>query len=1413
MLDNCFINLGKLVSKYEENDLDLMQVPKQLVDEYGYACLANALMFKEPKIPEYNLKIAEYIKNHNFETLDSLISYIKNLPNDIDKLFGIFSYTALNIEYDVKLCHSDEIRSATLEEVFKTKKAICKGYAIFYEGMAKRVGIDSNRIIIKEYSNLSKGRSFDPLNEPKEIISNHASIFVTIDEVPFISEPTWASGHLTQNEEFEFFFRPNLFLIPLFKTLCDHFPCNESQELLPFKFPFSHFFEAIKIDPFGRFIKTESNPFVNISCNSSYIEQTYSCVGPIDDITFELFIQKENGFSQIATDGLTSYETIQTKLPRHPERCRFKCYLLFPQIGLYKCDMYIDTKPTLTFYVKNHKEKEKSDSIPIQFNAFHENKFIPINPKYILTTVENGVIIRFAVSKKHSNILWKIIKLDDENGFDEKGEKIDSNYGKYIKLEIPFDKERYEIQLGIIFPSNGRYCVLIYFESVVGKRSFVFYTKYFFDVVDVEPGKLYKSNPVYYMCKGRKFAPIKIFDDNDNEVIVKPSQSCYLVSEREQSIQFKTSSINDELYFEFRREGKTIIWPKVCGNDGEFRIIKFTIPEEYGEYHLKGWVNDGCCIDLLYMYTNRELKEPSENEENLLDELKSKVYLDETKENKKKEEEEKIRKENELYLKPQESRPNAEDESKSNDEIKSDDEIKANVEVKASEDNKSSEKVALNENENKSAFEKAKTENNNNLNDNNVIKSNAEKSQSKDNTTEISQNEIKLNAENQKLKNFTDKLLKELERLKRENDKLSKENENLKTENKNLKIENEKYKAEKEEKPIIKKDEKANIDNSKANQLIKNTDLINNENINKPDNKTNISSTARQNKENERKAKVPSPPSSVSNVKSKIANKSTKTSLPSNTKTSKSNTVKSQVSNAKASVPSNEKEILEDTNMQSTDNKEEVPLINTKTSQPTSSNATKTKSKANQLTNTKTIASSNKKLSPSINNKTATQKNNNAASSNKNTVKLDNAKNNQQSNQLKTTQNKAKSSPSINKKVNSQSNTKGSQLNSMKNTKGNQTKNSKVVNASKAKSSPAFDSTQSNTNTLQKKDEAEVTKSNKSKVTPTSSPRSNKSKVTPPSSPRSNKSNSPKTTPPTNSKTNQNIDDGANIKDQSPSPKKNENASNDIVASPTNNLNVTISNGSKPKIENTNEIKSNKAKQSAVKSKAKQSNNIKSNAKTEATTKAENTNIMQPTKSSPSSPRNLTLTLTSPQKSPIESANSISPSNNSLSSDQKVTSSNNLIEEGSKETKPKTKSRLSTKTKLNNKKKVGIKMTSINHMNDKMAIKSDEPKESPIVSPREETPVPPIDIDLPPPNKSMPSSLDKSKTVSLNNKKLSVKVSNDKTAASNKEKKSDAKPKVDNKKLVITTNSKPKIESQRTKVVNKPNLKVTTKKK
>lgn len=42
--------LKQLVLTFEKNEKDLTDVPKELVNIFGYSCLANSLMFKEPKI-------------------------------------------------------------------------------------------------------------------------------------------------------------------------------------------------------------------------------------------------------------------------------------------------------------------------------------------------------------------------------------------------------------------------------------------------------------------------------------------------------------------------------------------------------------------------------------------------------------------------------------------------------------------------------------------------------------------------------------------------------------------------------------------------------------------------------------------------------------------------------------------------------------------------------------------------------------------------------------------------------------------------------------------------------------------------------------------------------------------------------------------------------------------------------------------------------------------------------------------------------------------------------------------------------------------------------------------------------------------------------------------------------------------
>ncbi|KAK8883669.1 hypothetical protein M9Y10_042766 [Tritrichomonas musculus] len=43
--------LEQLVSIFEESKIDLTQVPQRFIDQYGYASLSNALMFKVPPIP------------------------------------------------------------------------------------------------------------------------------------------------------------------------------------------------------------------------------------------------------------------------------------------------------------------------------------------------------------------------------------------------------------------------------------------------------------------------------------------------------------------------------------------------------------------------------------------------------------------------------------------------------------------------------------------------------------------------------------------------------------------------------------------------------------------------------------------------------------------------------------------------------------------------------------------------------------------------------------------------------------------------------------------------------------------------------------------------------------------------------------------------------------------------------------------------------------------------------------------------------------------------------------------------------------------------------------------------------------------------------------------------------------------
>lgn len=615
------IALKDLVSFYEENDVPLDEVPKKFIEKYGYGCLSNSLMFKEPTIPKCNKDIITYIDKHPFETVDSLVLYINSLDNDIDRLFAIFSYSSLNIQYDSK--H----KNSNFEEIFFTKRAVCSGFCLFFIEMAKRVNIDKNRIIIKEYSNLSKADQYNEEEPPTIATSDHSSIYISIDNIPFISEPTWASKKISENnKEIEREFKPEYFLIPLYKTLCYLYPCNGSKKLLPFEYKLKDFTNSIKINPLSKSVKTETNPFVYFKSSNGYICQTYSCNGPVDKVNFNIYVKnKDLKYDEISINGITSYEIIQMYLPKHHNRCRFKTYIILPNPGYYKIELFINTKFELRYYVNNLNPCNKK--IPIFYNPFNDHHFISLNPKSVLSSVDDGIkIIRFVVSKKRSDFIYEIQKLDDEDSFILNGEIISNKkYSQYVTLLLPFDKDHFEIQLCITFPSNGRYSVSLFMLD--DEDTYTFYVRYFIDVKGVNSNEKNETNPIYYssFCKGRKFAPAICYDKEKNPITFIPNQNCFYVTKRDQSLQIKTASINDKIHFELHRKGKSLLYADEEGVYEDFRNFKWIIPFKHGEYHLIGWINDYKCIDLTYIYDDLIFTNPKKFEKEMMGNVKEKL--------------------------------------------------------------------------------------------------------------------------------------------------------------------------------------------------------------------------------------------------------------------------------------------------------------------------------------------------------------------------------------------------------------------------------------------------------------------------------------------------------------------------------------------------------------------------------------------------------------------------------------------------------------------------------------------------------------------------------------------------------------------------------------------------------------------
>jgi hypothetical protein len=168
-------------------------------------------------------ELVSTIDDEKFASYKNLALYLANqFDDEVSKVRSIYTWIALNIQYDQNALFSGNVNSQTTKEVWASRLAVCEGYAKLFQEMCSTIGIESR--IVKGYV---KDFSYDEMRFP-----NHAWNSVKISGKWALLDVTWASvnneiDRLAGNKITKDFTRKKLdyfFLVKPKKMVLTHLP-------------------------------------------------------------------------------------------------------------------------------------------------------------------------------------------------------------------------------------------------------------------------------------------------------------------------------------------------------------------------------------------------------------------------------------------------------------------------------------------------------------------------------------------------------------------------------------------------------------------------------------------------------------------------------------------------------------------------------------------------------------------------------------------------------------------------------------------------------------------------------------------------------------------------------------------------------------------------------------------------------------------------------------------------------------------------------------------------------------------------------------------------------------------------------------------------------------------------------------
>jgi hypothetical protein len=177
----------------------------------------------QDNVPEEIIfKVPNDIKNGVFASplnyLDELVEYLVAwTDDDYLKIKSIHDWICHNIAYDVAAYNKGEIKIVQPGVTLRYKSAVCGGYAMLFNYMARKAGFETEYV-----SGYTKGKSKYAIQPIGQFV-RHAWNTVKINGIFYLVDTTWDAGYVNNNR-FSFAYTTDFFLTDPNIFIKRHYP-------------------------------------------------------------------------------------------------------------------------------------------------------------------------------------------------------------------------------------------------------------------------------------------------------------------------------------------------------------------------------------------------------------------------------------------------------------------------------------------------------------------------------------------------------------------------------------------------------------------------------------------------------------------------------------------------------------------------------------------------------------------------------------------------------------------------------------------------------------------------------------------------------------------------------------------------------------------------------------------------------------------------------------------------------------------------------------------------------------------------------------------------------------------------------------------------------------------------------------